>query len=199
MPLQEVVVGRDEDDLKKHGKEATLGIGKHLVGSGEDAHLTTPVLLDVLRPHVITLCGKRGEGKSYSMGIIAEEISNLPQEIRNNLCVIMIDTQGIFWTMKYPNEKDVVLLREWGMEAKGFPVTVYIPEGQERVFSDAGVEFDATFSFLPSELTAEDWMNVFSLNANEPARHPAEHGCFEDEGRLFHRRHDISNKIRERL
>ena len=27
----------------------------------------------------------------------------------------MIDTMGIFWTMKYPNLKDEDLLEEWGL------------------------------------------------------------------------------------
>ena len=68
--MPEVIVGRDEEDAKKYGTDGTLFMGKHLVGSGEDTHLTTPVLLDVVRPHIITITGKRGEGKSYSMGII---------------------------------------------------------------------------------------------------------------------------------
>ena len=58
-----VVVGRDEDDLRQFGTKGTILLGRHMVGVGEETHLTTPVMLDVLRPHVITLCGKRGEGK----------------------------------------------------------------------------------------------------------------------------------------
>lgn len=166
--LAEVVVGRDEEDERVFGRSGTIFIGKHLVGSGEEAHLTSPVLMDVLRPHIITLCGKRGTGKSYSIGVIAEEISNLPNELKKNLCVVMIDTQGIFWTMKSPNEKDIILLRSWGLEAKGFPAEVYIPEGQEKLFSLNGVDYDSVFSIAPSELSAEDWLNVFSINMTEP-------------------------------
>jgi len=166
--MPQIVVGRDEEDLRKYGTKGAILLGKHLVGKGEDAHLTTPVLLDVLRPHVITLCGKRGEGKSYSMGVIAEEIMKIEEDIRKNLCALMIDTQGIFWTMKSPDEKNLMLLREWGIEPQGFPVVVYVPEGQSNMFTEAGVEFDGSFSISPSELSAEDWTNVFDIDVNEP-------------------------------
>lgn len=165
--MPEIVVGRDEEDLKKYGSDGTIYIGKHLVGTGEEAHLTTPVLLDVLRPHIICLTGKRGSGKSFSIGVLAEEIHKLPEKIRDNLSVLIIDTQGIFWTMKSPNEKELTLLKEWGLRPQGFPAYVYIPEGQEKIFSNGGVDYDATFSLHPSEFTAEDWLNVFGLNVNE--------------------------------
>ena len=313
--MPEVIVGRDEDDAKRFGTTGTLFIGKHLVGLGEDTHLTTPVLLDVLRPHIITITGKRGEGKcirantlialedgsyvpvkdlkndnrrilalnpegeivpakkshfykrnvsrilrvklstgreieltpehplltqagwraaselpcgsrivvsdvnisksnsqlllsksifldtiislellegefevydisvpeyhnfvandiivhnSYSMGILAEEMFKLPPNVRKNICGLIVDTQGIFWTMKSSAEKDAGLLKEWGLQPRGFDVTVYVPEGQEKIFSSAGVDFDGGFSFSPSDLKPEDWLGVFELDPNEP-------------------------------
>lgn len=166
--MPEIIIGRDEEDTRRFGTEGTIAIGRHLVGTGEEAHLTTPVLLDVLRPHVVTLTGKRGEGKSFSLGVLAEEMFKLPEKIRRNLCCIIIDTQGIFWTMKSPDEKNLTLLNSWGIKPAGFPVDVMVPEGQEKIFAQAGVDFDSTFSFLPSELTAEDWLNVFGLDQNEP-------------------------------
>jgi DNA helicase HerA-like ATPase len=167
MPLEEVIVGRDEADLKKYGSEGTIFLGRHLVGEGQETHLTTPVLLDILRPHVITICGRRGEGKSYSMSVIAEEFTKLPEKIRKNLCILIIDTQGIFWTMKSPNEKESSLLKEWDLKPKSFDVNVYVPSGQEKIFVDSGVDFDSTFSLSPSELTSEDWINVFNLDPYE--------------------------------
>ncbi len=166
--MPEIVIGRDEEDSRKYGTEGTLNMGKHLVGTGEETHLTTPVLLDALRPHVITITGKRGEGKSYSISIIAEEIFKLPDKIKKNLCCIMIDTQGIFWTMKSPDERELALLNAWNMKPRGFPVDVFVPEGQEKLFSQAGVDFDGVFSVLPSELSIEDWLSVFELKPTEP-------------------------------
>lgn len=313
--MPEVIVGRDEEDAKRFGTTGTLFMGKHLVGSGEEAHLTTPVLLDALRPHIITITGKRGEGKclagstlisledgslvpineleknnkrvlalnsegrivparknhfykrtvntllkirlstgreikltpehplltqtgwgaacelsigseivatdvnisinsnsyliqdkifldkivsiemlegdfevydisvpeyhnfvandiivhnSFTMGVVMEEMLRLPANIKKNLCGLVIDTQGIFWTLKSPSEKDASMLMEWDLQPAGFDVSVYVPEGQEKTFASAGVDYDDVFSFSPSELTAEDWLGVFGLDANEP-------------------------------
>ena len=66
MPVEKIVVGRNREDLAKFGTKGTVYIGKHIVGTGEEAHLTNPICMDVIRPHVILLCGKRGSGKSYS-------------------------------------------------------------------------------------------------------------------------------------
>lgn len=165
--MPEIVVGRDQDDLKRFGSTGTIYIGKHVVGKGEDSHTTTPVLMDVIRPHIITLCGKRGTGKSYSMGVFIEEILKLPEEIRSNLCIAVVDTQGIFWTMKTPVPTGN-LIREWGMEPSGFGVSVYIPEGQADTFSKAGVPFDGTFSISPGQLSYSDWLSAFGIDMNEP-------------------------------
>ncbi|MEM7827055.1 MAG: ATP-binding protein [Candidatus Aenigmatarchaeota archaeon] len=165
--MPEIVIGRDQNDMKKFGTKGTIYIGKHLVGTGEDAHLTTPVLLDVLRPHIITLTGKRGCGKSFSMGVFAEEIMNLPEEVKSNLCAVIVDTQGIFWTMKSPTELSPIL-NEWGIKPKGFDIKVYVPIGQMNIFKEAGVIFDGTFSISPNQLTYSDWLSVFNIEMNEP-------------------------------
>lgn len=80
--MHEIIVGRRPDDLEKYGKEGTGYIGKHIVGKEDEAHLTNKILLDFLRPHVILICGKRGSGKSYTGGVIAEEIASLPEKFR---------------------------------------------------------------------------------------------------------------------
>ncbi len=163
-----IVVGRDSEDLGRFGTNGTVCIGRHLVGEGEEAHLTAPLLMDVLRPHVIILCGKRGEGKSHTMGVIAEEMMKLSDDVGKKLCGLIIDTQGIFWTMKFPNEKESGMLAGWGMKPSGFGVSVYIPEGQKSFFADSDVEFDGVFSISPDELEADDWLSVFSLERNNP-------------------------------
>ena len=56
----QIVIWRDAEDTKKYGSAGTINIGRHIVGTGEDSHFTTPVLMDILRPHLVVLCGKRG-------------------------------------------------------------------------------------------------------------------------------------------
>ncbi len=166
--MTEIVVGRDDEDAKRFGDTGTLFLGKHIVGTGDETHLTTPLFLDALRPHLIVITGKRGTGKSFDAGVMVEEMQMMQANVRNNLCSLIVDTQGIFWTMKTPNEREAVLLNEWGMKPKGFDVNVYVPEGQAEMFSEAGVEYDGVFSVKPSQMTAEDWLSVFAINQNDP-------------------------------
>ncbi|MCD6477924.1 MAG: ATP-binding protein [Candidatus Aenigmarchaeota archaeon] len=168
MPLKDIVVGRDTKDLERYGIKGTIYLGKHLVGKGENAHLTNPIRLDVARPHVMLICGKRGSGKSYSGCVIAEEILKLPEEIRKNLSVLMIDTQGIFWSMKNPNERQMELLEGWGLKPSSFDVEVYIPQGFEEQFKKNNIPYDKILSIRPSELTVEDWLLSFGISMIDP-------------------------------
>jgi hypothetical protein len=166
----ETVVGRMKEDLGRFGTKCVGYIGKHIVGTGEDTHLTTKVLLDLLRPHIVLICGKRGTGKSYVAGVVTEEIALLPEEFKKSLSVVMIDTMGIFWSMKKPNDQQMELLREWRLEPRGFNnVKVFVPLQQQEEFQRAGIPVDAGISILPHEFSAEEWRLAFNLSATESA------------------------------
>lgn len=163
--MENIIVGRDTDDMRKYGEKGTAFIGKHVVGKGEEAHLTNPIMMDVTRPHVVLICGKRGSGKSYTGALIAEEIADLPPEIRNNLAVVMFDTMGIYWSMKNANERDKELLAEWGMKPRGLPnARLFVPTGYVSEYEQAGVSYDATFNLVCSDLEAVDWVLTFGFS-----------------------------------
>jgi hypothetical protein len=168
--VYETIAGRTRDDLKKFGRKAIGYIGKHIVGRGEDAHLTTKVYLDLLRPHIILICGKRGTGKSYVAGNIAEELLLLPREFRDRLAAVIIDTMGIFWSMKYPNEQQLELLGQWELKPEGFKnVRVFVPFKQVEQFKAANIPIDGGISIAPYEFSADEWRLAFNLSATEPA------------------------------
>jgi len=168
MAIEDIIIGRDPEDLKKYGKRGCIFLGRHIVGKGYEYHLTNPILMDILRPHIILITGKRGAGKSYSSAVIAEEIMKLPDEIRENLTCLMIDTMGIFWSMKNPNDQDFNLLAEWDMKPQGFPVQNIVPIGLTDFYDRAGISYDGVFSIKPSELSAGDWALTFNISLFEP-------------------------------
>ncbi len=168
MPVEEIVVGREPEDIQKHGKKGCVFIGKHVVGKGYESHITNPVLMDVVRPHIALILGKRGSGKSYTGAVLAEEIMKLPEDIKKNLTCLMIDTMGIFWSMKSPNEKDIELLSDWNMKPSGFEIKNIVPIGLTSFYNKAGIGYDETFSIKPSELSAGDWALTFGIDLFQP-------------------------------
>lgn len=164
--MYDIVIGRNEEDRKKFGTDGTIFIGKHYVKMGQTTSLSNKIVMDVNRSHVVFICGKRGSGKSYTMGVIAEGMSNLPSEVKNNIAIIILDTMGIYWTMKYPNKKDEQLLKEWNLESKGLQVHIYTPKGYYQTLKKEGVPTDFPFSIKPSELGASDWCMSFDIDIN---------------------------------
>ncbi|MFB6265844.1 MAG: ATP-binding protein [Candidatus Nanohaloarchaea archaeon] len=167
--MPRITVGRDEDDLEEYGEElATAFIGKHIVGEQEEAHTANPLRMDIARPHVVGVFGKRGTGKSYTLGVLAEEMKNAGEEVRDNLSTVMVDSMGIFWSMQNPNEEDAVLLEEWDLGPEPIDVDLYIPEGHVDTFRDRDIPFDRTFAVKPGELNAGDWALAFDIDITEP-------------------------------
>jgi DNA helicase HerA-like ATPase len=164
MPLEDIVIGRDPDDLKKYKKRGCVFLGKHAVGKGLESYLTNPVLMDVVRPHIVLIVGKRGSGKSYTGAVIAEEIMKLPDDVRKNLSCLMIDTMGIYWSAKNPNEKALLLLNEWGLKPRGFDSKNIVPAGLTEFYKKSGISYDGVFAIKPSELSVGDWLSTFNIN-----------------------------------
>ena len=166
--VYEIILGREEKDRLQFGTDGTVLLGKHYVNMGSVTALSQPVYLDLNKSHVVFVCGKRGSGKSYSLGVIAEGITQLPEEYRNKLSVIMFDTMGIYWTMKSPNHKEETLLKEWGLEGKGVPINIYVPFGYFDKWKEDGIPVDKAFAINPSELAPDDWNLVFEISTNDP-------------------------------
>ncbi|MBS3095550.1 ATP-binding protein [Candidatus Woesearchaeota archaeon] len=164
----DIIIGRDKADKAMFGKKGLVNIGRSFVKMGQTTSLANNILLDVARSHVILVSGKRGSGKSYSLSVIAEEISLMPEEIKGNMAVIIFDTMGIFWTMKFPNKRDEKILAEWNMKPKAIDVSIYTPIGYYDDYKNRGIPTDYAFAFKPSELNAGEWCNVFDVKMTDP-------------------------------
>lgn len=104
---------------------------------------------------------------SYTMGSIAEGLADMDPEISKNLSFVLLDTMGVYWSMKYPNKKEDELLQKWGLEGKGLGVQIYVPGGFYEQYKKDGVPVDFPFYIQPKELAIEDWMNAFKLSMDE--------------------------------
>ncbi|MDD3159575.1 MAG: DUF87 domain-containing protein [Candidatus ainarchaeum sp.] len=154
-------IGRKKSILKSYGDEAGLFVGR----IEEDTMKHTPVYLDGLNPHVVFVCGARGSGKSYVLGVLAEELA-----LKNkNVGIVVVDPIGVFWSMKHPNRenKELELLAQWNIMPQGLDnIKVFIPVGMKSSVPKS--TFDQTFSIQPSLLTAEDWCLTFGIERFSP-------------------------------
>ncbi|MBS3117474.1 ATP-binding protein [Candidatus Woesearchaeota archaeon] len=164
----DIIIGRNEADRKLFKEKGTVFIGKQYVKMGQTTSLSNRVYLDVARTHVMMICGKRGSGKSYSAGVIAEEMAKLPKEIKERITVLFFDTMGVFLTMKFPNTRQDKLLYEWGLRPEALEIKVFTPEGFFDEYKRKGIPADERFSLKTSELDAGDWCNVFDVRLTEP-------------------------------
>jgi len=154
-------IGRKKSVLNKYGEEAGLFVGRVYEKDKEG----TDVYLDGLNPHVVFVCGARGSGKSYVLGVVAEELA-----MKNkNVGIVVVDPIGVFWSMKHPNkeEKELEALAKWGIMPKGLNnVKVFIPVGMKDSVPKS--TYDAVFSIQPALLTAEDWCLTFGIDRFSP-------------------------------
>ncbi len=164
-----VIIGRNEGDLKNYGDLATTLIGKQYITMGNIVSLGNNIMLDALRPHVILIAGKRGSGKSYTMGVIAEGLASLDEDTAKNITSLIIDTMGIYWTMKSPNYKEADLLKNWGYQPTAFKnIKVFVPKGSfDAIREENTLMADYPFSISTNELSTSDWCDIFGFSIND--------------------------------
>ena len=138
--VHKIILGRNEPDRELYGDRAALFIGKQYITMGKVISLANEIYLDVARPHVMLISGKRGSGKSYTIGVITEAMADMPKEVKDHLSAIIFDTMGIYWTMKYPNYRDEPIMKPWNIEPKSFEdsTVVYVPKGLFEKYKEKG-------------------------------------------------------------
>ena len=103
---------------------------------------------------------------SYTLGAIAEGLADLDPDVKQNLAIVLLDTMGIYWTMKYPNFHESGLLKQWGFEPKSLDVKIYTPSGFYYKYKDQGIPTDFPFSLRPLDVSPNDWNTAFGLDSN---------------------------------
>lgn len=162
-----IVIGRNEVDLKNLKEVGAINIGKLFVRMGQTTSLSNNILLDVAKTHVVMIAGKRGSGKSFTSSVMGEEVTKLPEEIRSNLSFLYFDTMGVFWTMKYPNKRQEEILHQWGMEPEATKIRLLVPRGLFDKYTELGINPDVPFAIKTSEMGADDWAGVFDVKLTD--------------------------------
>jgi DNA helicase HerA-like ATPase len=136
--------------------------------------------LDLDGEHVIAVVGKRGSGKTHTLGVLVEGLAaatkgeNLTLTTGTGLqhAVVIFDTLNLFQWLDLSldsaqgsfAEKQRSLLSKWKLESKVIEPTFWHPVGSEPATQKSSV-----FSINPADLDAQDWGRLFGLDiASEP-------------------------------
>jgi len=119
----------------------------------------------------ILVCGKTGTGKSYTLGVLVEELARIGKDI-----ILVVDTQGIFWSTAQPNESysEADKLWEFNREARGFRINILVPGNPTERYGDAAIVEELEHRGIniqelrlnPSDLSPEMWCDLFDLDIN---------------------------------
>ena len=158
--MEETVVGRSPSRTSLGGTRASALFGRDL---STERH----VYFDFAKPHVCLITGKRGSGKSYTQSAIIEGIAMADETVRQKVSVVVLDTTGIFCSMRYPNTSpsETPLLEDFGLAPSGIDAEVYVPLNMK----DSHRVKDKRFSLTASDITPENWCLTFGLDQNSPS------------------------------
>ncbi|HMF34552.1 MAG TPA: ATP-binding protein, partial [Candidatus Lokiarchaeia archaeon] len=162
---QRIIVGRGGELHSEFPDEGIAFIGRvyEQGDEGPTEYTLKPVFLDIAQPHRIFISGKSGSGKSYTLGIIIEEI----QKAQMGVACVVVDIMGVFTASKEANheQKEMESLLQWNLTPEGVQnVKIFVPEGvTEQIPRDL---WDEAFSFKPEDLELDDWLFVFDINFN---------------------------------
>lgn len=164
-----------------HSKEALIGASEDLsservlLGRLAEAGPITFVNFDLSSEHVIAIFGKRGSGKSYTLGSILEglcarENNSTISKISKTRGILLFDTLGIFQWMDIPLslesgqeiiQEQLSLHKGWDIHTEPLDVLAWIPQGDE---TGAFPKKVTKFTINISDFDASDWGYLFGLD-----------------------------------
>ena len=138
---------------------------------GKDTREGEPVYLRFNGSRALLICGKRGSGKSYTMGVLIEELLGAPEAPT----VIVVDPMGIYHTMQRRNDAQADDLYRWGLNPRSLPVRILVPGDPAELYDPEVLaelrrrELEvAPLRVNASDLTADGWCDTWDFSVNEP-------------------------------
>lgn len=141
-----------------------------MLSLGKDIKSDTDAYLDDSRSRAVLICGKRGSGKSYTLGVIIEELIEAGDTL-----TIILDPMGIYHPMSLPNTDQERELWDWGLSAKGMPVHLLVPGDPEQRYGGREVIAELErrgvrirpLRLNPSDLSPDSWCGLFDLGISD--------------------------------
>lgn len=155
--------------------DALVLLGKCAEHTGLRDMFDGNIWLDIRLPHVVFICGKRGSGKSYDLGVLAEGLaltsSSGVTTKDTSITTIVFDTQNQFWSLgtvpssRLPEDRvQLAELEAWRLQPTPLGnVRLFAPRGDEAIL---GTETE--FVISPADMDADDWCGLLQVERYSP-------------------------------
>lgn len=168
-----------EPDLPKGdvvaGDPAARGIDRILLGKLVESGQARRLSLDISGEQVVAILGKRGTGKSYTLGVLIEGLAagkgeNPISTLTTPRSGLVLDIMDIFWTSAISLaekgsgevQKQYQRMQKAGYAAQPLAVDVWIPAGFAR--SDIDPPNVHELRIQASDLGLDDWADLFGVD-----------------------------------
>ena len=155
--------------------DALILLGKCVEHTGLRDMFDANVWVDIRLPHVVFICGKRGSGKSYDLGVLAEGLS-LPTSSNvsttdESVTAVLFDTQNQFWSLaqapssRLPEDRrQLSELESWRLDSGSLAnVALFVPKDDQRLTGN-----EKTFAMAPRDIDADDWCGLLQVTRYTP-------------------------------
>ena len=192
------------------GDASQRGRDQLLLGKLAESGRLRKLWLDLSGEQVVAILGKRGTGKSYTLGVLIEGLSAGPgttqiSKVQTPRTALVLDIMDIFWTSQIPLaangppeiKKQYDAMIASGYQPQSLAIDVWIPGGFERPEIDPPQLQSLHIS--ASHLEIDDWGALFEVDIfNEPRgmllsdliAHVAVQGYTRSDGQLVRPRAD---------
>jgi hypothetical protein len=152
----------------------TEGVGTRLfVGTAAEPG-AQKIWFNASKEFVSLVIGKRGSGKSHTLGAMIEALATTEAEtsissLATRRAVLLIDPMGNFWPTAIPVSADgppkvrrqYQALREFGCDVVPVSAQIWLPAGFEQETDAPGIQ---PFTLRVSDLDAQDWADLLRTN-----------------------------------
>ncbi|MFX0194897.1 MAG: ATP-binding protein [Candidatus Hodarchaeota archaeon] len=169
----------ETDDIHGHvcGREGRGILDLIRIGRLTEYGRRLDVFMDVSSEKVIAIFGKRGQGKSYTLGsliegLVTEESNSSISRLGNRRAVLLFDTLNIYQWMNVPLDSDTSseypeiqkqarVLEGWDVKPEKLKVKIWFPAGFPSDF-DPGRHNELLLRI--SDFSLEDWGLLLGLD-----------------------------------
>ena len=141
-------------------------LGKVLESSTGHNILDYGVWMDTKFPHVVGVFGRRGMGKSFTLGVLVENFAG-----QSDKATVVFDVQNQFWTMEYApdssleeDQTHLASLAAWDLQPLAAQdIVQWSPCREDPLFPRARV-----FQLAADQLNPHDWLSILELERYSP-------------------------------